>query len=129
MIKYYASQQADPGTHSLPLQLSNEELMVSSIRVPGYDSTDTMTIQVSVCWEKPAFSDIGQLDLMLRMGESTGKILADEEFTCYTRATSKLTFSFPCHEGDPIVFVLTARSINSRALITGPLMMEVSVSS
>ncbi|MCL6457739.1 MAG: hypothetical protein K6T85_07015 [Gorillibacterium sp.] len=129
MIKYYASQQADPGTYSLPLLLSNEELLLNSIWVPGHESTDKLTIEVSVSWEKPGYSDIGQLDLLLRAGGVEGVILADSEATCFAATTSRLTYSGLCHEGPSLLFVLLGRSIDSRALITGPLSVEVSISS
>jgi hypothetical protein len=124
---YYAKQQIEPGTYSLPLLISDDELLVSTLSVPGFGAANTVTISVQVHWEKPLLSDIGQLDLLLRYGGEHGAVLAESEATCYVETTSKLTYSGPCQAGNEATFTLLAKSIDRRALVTGPITFEITV--
>jgi len=127
MALYYAHQQIDPGTYSLPLIIGDNELLISTIQVPGFGPANTVTIRVSVHWQKPLTSDIGQLDLMLRLGGEGGLLLADTEATCYEETTSKLVYSAPSGTGADTRYVLLAKSVDRRALITGPITVEAVV--
>ncbi|UVI31687.1 hypothetical protein [Paenibacillus spongiae] len=110
-----------------PVIAPSFELPLAVLLLPAIQEGGQIDITIEVGWVKPSLADSGELELVLRRGTVVGPELLRSLEICQTQAISSLVHTVPVGGGIEEPLVLTIRSLNSKAIVTGPIRMKASV--
>ncbi|NMP08587.1 hypothetical protein [Paenibacillus polymyxa] len=128
LLKYTVQNKAEAGTYALPFQVTEQEIVLSTLIIPASEAEGRIVIEVSLAWENPLLNwDIGELDIRLRRNDEQGPVLDWLQDSCYQEGFSELSYEETAQQAEPHVYCLTVQSADRRAVVTGPLMMRGSV--
>lgn len=125
MVLHSASSGAQHGTFE-PFEIGDEEVVLTGLWLDRLDPSYRIAFDIEIGWDKPIYADLGELEIMIRRGDSTGEIVDWTQETCFNSALTIIDAS--TEEGSPHQnYVLTVKSPGTRARIIGPYLLKGTV--
>lgn len=109
-----------------PFPVEGQEVVLTSVFLKNIGPDDRIVLRLEIGWDKPLQWDMGELEIMIRMGAPNGPIVFQSTEACFFFANTKLEHTQSGGQPQQI-FYLTVRSPESRARIVGPYFFEGTV--
>ncbi|WP_239619310.1 hypothetical protein [Cohnella mopanensis] len=125
MVKYSVSSGAQHGTFE-PFEIGDEEVVLTGLWLDKLDPSYRIVLEIEIGWDKPITSDLGELEIMIRKKDLNGEIVEWTQENCFNSALTKIDVSTR-EESSFQNFVLTVKSLGTRARIIGPYLLKGTV--
>jgi hypothetical protein len=125
MVIHFASSGAQLGTFE-PFEIGDEEVVLTGLWLDHLDLSHRIMFEIEIGWDKPIYADLGELEIMIRRGDSTGEIVEWTQESCFNSALTNIDVSI-MEESPYQSYFLTVKSPGTRARIIGPYLFKGTV--
>ena len=100
--------------------------MLTGLWLDKLDPSCRIVLEIEIGWDKPITSDLGELEIMIRKKDLNGEIVEWTQENCFNSALTKIDVSTG-EESSFQNYVLTVKSLGTRARIIGPYLLKGTV--
>ncbi|RED76853.1 hypothetical protein [Cohnella phaseoli] len=125
MVIHFASSGAQLGSFK-PFEVGDEEVVLTGLWLDNLEPSHRIVLEIEIGWDKPITSDLGELEIMIRKGDPNGEIVEWTQENCFNSTLTKIEVSTG-EESSFQNYVLTVKSLGTRARIIGPYLLKGSV--